>query len=98
MYKLLTQQIGRQLRRQYATTSISASAVKNIDVGKSLDEWQKKLRDAGVGDIDFNLKCLVAHVLKRKFVSHMVFMKLCKQFHDLKSFPAHRICYPVMKM
>ncbi|XP_036321517.1 MTRF1L release factor glutamine methyltransferase [Rhagoletis pomonella] len=39
----------------------------SIMVTKALEGWPEKLRKADVGDIDFNIKCLVAHVLGRKF-------------------------------
>ncbi|XP_054742422.1 MTRF1L release factor glutamine methyltransferase [Anastrepha obliqua] len=41
--------------------------LSSIEVTKALEGWPEKLRKAGVGDIDFNLKCLVAHVLGQKF-------------------------------
>lgn len=78
MFKLITQQVKQitqnVIRRQIATTSVvfsnqTTAADQLIDVTKALEGWDNKLKEAGVGDIDFNLKCLVAHVLKRKFVS-----------------------------
>lgn len=56
---------GTDLSRQQQQTTQSPT----IKVNKALEGWPEKLRKAGVGDIDFNLKCLVAHVLGRKFVS-----------------------------
>lgn len=78
MFKLITQHVKQitqnVIRRQIATTSVvfsnqTTTADQLIDVTKALEGWDNKLKEAGVGDIDFNLKCLVAHVLKRKFVS-----------------------------
>ncbi|XP_030376647.1 MTRF1L release factor glutamine methyltransferase [Scaptodrosophila lebanonensis] len=38
-----------------------------VPVTKALDGWAGKLKEAGVEDTDFNLKCIVSHVLQRKF-------------------------------
>lgn len=59
MLQLLRFQTIRQMR--------SFSTVRMIDIRDNLDSWKSKLNDAGVGDIDFNLKCIVAHVIKKNF-------------------------------
>nr|XP_014086098.1 MTRF1L release factor glutamine methyltransferase [Bactrocera oleae] len=55
---------GTDLSRQQQQQTTQSPTIK---VNKALEGWPEKLRKAGVGDIDFNLKCLVAHVLRRKF-------------------------------
>ncbi|XP_023304938.2 MTRF1L release factor glutamine methyltransferase [Lucilia cuprina] len=75
MFKLISQQMRQVkqnlIRRQMQTTPAVLSSKQTsdqlIDVTKALEGWDNKLKEAGVGDIEFNLKCLVAHVLKRKF-------------------------------
>lgn len=84
MLKLFTQHMRAvtqsALKRQIGATTANLSTKETpdqlIDISKALQGWVIKLREAGVGDIDFNLKCLVAHVLKRKFVS--LVMKIVK--------------------
>lgn len=79
MYKLLVQH-GRQISRtgtrqlQVATTNWTTQQDREqkIDVSKALEGWDEKLRQNEVGDIDFNLKCIVAKVLQRKFVSVII--------------------------
>lgn len=80
MIKLFAQQIRQAtqngLRRRITTATVVLSAKQTpeqlIDVSKALRGWDEKLKEAGVGDIDFNLKCLVAHVLRIKFVSFSI--------------------------
>ncbi|KAM8715086.1 hypothetical protein ACLKA7_002177 [Drosophila subpalustris] len=50
-----------------AATITTSTGGSLIEVNKALNGWEKKLKDAGVQDIDFNLKCIVSHVLKQKF-------------------------------
>lgn len=40
-----------------------------VDVKYALEGWDEKMKKAGVEDREFNLKCIVSHVLNRKFVS-----------------------------
>lgn len=40
-----------------------------VDVKYALEGWDEKMKKAGVEDRQFNLKCIVSHVLNRKFVS-----------------------------
>ncbi|EDW04800.1 GH23445 [Drosophila grimshawi] len=49
------------------TATTTATGGRLIEVNKALNGWEAKLKDAGVQDTDFNLKCIVSHVLKRKF-------------------------------
>lgn len=76
MFKLLTQQVRhfsrsalRQVRPTAPLGSSEQTAAEKIDVSKAIEGWDEKLRESGVGDIEFNLKCLVAKVLQKKFVS-----------------------------
>ncbi|XP_034098844.1 MTRF1L release factor glutamine methyltransferase [Drosophila albomicans] len=58
----------RSLSGSAATTSITSSGGGSlIEVNKALNGWEHKLKDAGVRDTEFNLKCIVSHVLQRKF-------------------------------
>ncbi|XP_055851655.1 MTRF1L release factor glutamine methyltransferase [Episyrphus balteatus] len=59
MFKLFKLQTVRQMR--------TFSTARMVDIRDSLDSWKSKLNEAGVGDIDFNLKCIVAHVIKKNF-------------------------------
>lgn len=79
MYKLLVQhvrQISRTGTRQLQVATANRTTQQNreqkIDVSKALEGWDEKLRQNEVGDIDFNLKCIVAKVLQRKFVSVLI--------------------------
>lgn len=77
MFKLLTKQLSRSVQTGFSRQLKTTPAVfmtkqtpdQLIDVTKALEGWEFKLKQAGVGDTDFNLKCLVSHVLKKKFVS-----------------------------
>lgn len=64
--------IGGSVKRQQLLCHIDAK--EKIEVKSLLKGWAEKLKAAGVGDIDFNLKCLVAHTLKQKFVSIFKFI------------------------
>uniref|UniRef100_A0A1B0A896 peptide chain release factor N(5)-glutamine methyltransferase n=1 Tax=Glossina pallidipes TaxID=7398 RepID=A0A1B0A896_GLOPL len=55
------------IHQHYCALNDNQSHGQSVEVRKALEGWYEKLKDAGVGDIEFNLKCLVAHVLKRKF-------------------------------
>ncbi|XP_055906662.1 MTRF1L release factor glutamine methyltransferase [Eupeodes corollae] len=59
MFKLLKLQTLRQIR--------TFSKARVVNIRNNLDTWKSKLNEAGVGDIDFNLKCIVAHVTKKNF-------------------------------
>lgn len=61
------------IHQHYCALNYNQSHCQRVEVRKALEGWYEKLKDAGVGDIEFNLKCLVAHVLKRKFVSKRKF-------------------------
>ncbi|XP_001357283.2 MTRF1L release factor glutamine methyltransferase [Drosophila pseudoobscura] len=79
MFKYLTRSVRLTSRAlthyNYATSSSSSSSGsgKNstggqlVAVTKAMEGWSQKLQDAGVSDTEFNLKCIVSHVLKRKF-------------------------------
>ncbi|EDW80363.1 uncharacterized protein Dwil_GK18695 [Drosophila willistoni] len=62
MFKFTTRTLRLALKRNYTT-----SASGNLPVTNALKGWREKLKDAGVEDTDFNLKCIVSHVLKKKF-------------------------------
>lgn len=72
MLRQLTRSMGptsRLLRQvNYGT---NAPAGTHIPVTKALEigQWEEKLKAAGVEDRKFNVKCIVSHVLKQKFVS-----------------------------
>ncbi|BFF93180.1 MTRF1L release factor glutamine methyltransferase [Drosophila madeirensis] len=59
--------------RSSGTSSSTSGCVRNypakqfVAVTKAVEGWVQKLEDAGVHDTEFNLKCIVSHVLKRKF-------------------------------
>lgn len=79
MYKLLVQHVRqiprtgtRQLQVATANWTTQQNREQKIDVSKALEGWDEKLRQNEVGDIDFNLKCIVAKVLQRKFVSVII--------------------------
>ncbi|EDV99391.1 MTRF1L release factor glutamine methyltransferase [Drosophila grimshawi] len=64
----LRQSATRALSNSTKTTATTtATGGRLIEVNKALNGWEAKLKDAGVQDTDFNLKCIVSHVLKRKF-------------------------------
>lgn len=66
----------------YATNSQTSQ----IPVTRALEGWTAKLKAAGIEDTDFNLKCIVSHVLNRKFVKY-----LCKLWMwSLILFPGER--------
>ncbi|XP_013117653.1 MTRF1L release factor glutamine methyltransferase [Stomoxys calcitrans] len=84
MYKLMTQQLRhfsrttpRQITPTAAAWTTKQSSEQKIYVSKALEGWDEKLRSNGVGDIDFNLKCIVAKVLQRKF-------NTLKTYHDVQ--------------
>ncbi|TDG45336.1 hypothetical protein AWZ03_008237 [Drosophila navojoa] len=58
---------GSSAKVTAATTTTTPTVGPLIDVREALDGWSDKLKEAGVSDIDFNLKCIVSHVLQRKF-------------------------------
>lgn len=61
--------VARQCSGERYTSNNANGGDRGISIESALKGWPEKLKEAGVGDIDFNLKCLVAHTLKRKFVS-----------------------------
>lgn len=71
-FPLLT--TARHLTRSYCVNVGSdkkpSDAPGNFtEVNSILQGWDEKLKKAGVEDRKFNLKCIVSHVLERKFVS-----------------------------
>lgn len=103
MFKYLTQPLRRTAqiaKRSFCNSKLSGSSAKItaaktatptvsplIEVRDALNGWGDKLKEAGVNDIDFNLKCIVSHVLQRKFVSHILYsptVSYCKPFAPLE--------------
>ncbi|XP_067625480.1 MTRF1L release factor glutamine methyltransferase [Eurosta solidaginis] len=93
MLKLVAQQLRQQVWQVSRISTVNHTKVTScapsgsqeqraaktsaIEITKALENWPEKLRKAGVGGIDFNLKCFVAHVLKRKF-------NTLKNYNDLR--------------
>ncbi|KAH8410294.1 hypothetical protein KR009_010785 [Drosophila setifemur] len=46
---------------------VTNSTAGQIPVTKALEGWAEKLKAAGIEDTEFNFKCIVSHVLKKKF-------------------------------
>ncbi|XP_017111412.1 MTRF1L release factor glutamine methyltransferase [Drosophila elegans] len=73
----MLRQLSRSLRltsrpRMWVNYASDApTGQSSIPVSKALENgrWVEKLKAAGVEDTDFNLKCIVSHVLKQKFNS-----------------------------
>jgi len=72
MLRQLTRSVGltSRLLRQVNYATNSPTGQSQIPVTKALEigQWAEKLKAAGVEDTEFNLKCIVSHVLKKKFV------------------------------
>lgn len=66
---------GSSAKATAATTTTTPTVGPLIEVREALDGWSDKLKEAGVSDIDFNIKCIVSHVLQRKFVSYTLCTK-----------------------
>ncbi|XP_034474720.1 MTRF1L release factor glutamine methyltransferase [Drosophila innubila] len=64
---MMTRSVSSNLSGTATTKLTTRTAGTLIEVNKALNGWEKKLKDAGVQDTDFNLKCIVSHVLKQKF-------------------------------
>lgn len=65
---------ARHLTRSYCVNVGSNKKTSDApgsftEVNSILKGWDEKLKEAGVEDRKFNLKCIVSHVLQRKFVS-----------------------------
>lgn len=73
MLRQLTRSVGltSRLLRQVNYATNSPTGQSQIPVTKALEigQWAEKLKAAGVEDTEFNLKCIVSHVLKQKFNS-----------------------------
>ncbi|XP_017011780.2 MTRF1L release factor glutamine methyltransferase [Drosophila takahashii] len=71
MLRQLTRSVGltsRLLRRvNYATNSSTGQSQIPVNTALENGRWAEKLKAAGVEDTEFNVKCIVSHVLKKKF-------------------------------
>ncbi|XP_061395033.1 MTRF1L release factor glutamine methyltransferase-like [Musca vetustissima] len=97
MYKLIFQQLRqisrtatRPIRPSAALATTQNNSEEKIDVTKALEGWDEKLRLSEVGDIEFNLKCIVAKVLNRKFNTLTSYHNVQFNREQLKEF--ERLC------
>ncbi|XP_075150089.1 hemK methyltransferase 1 [Haematobia irritans] len=78
MYKLtVLRHVAKRVNPTDVSWPIRQLSGQNVYVSKAIEGWDEKLRSSGVGDIDFNLKCIVAKVLQRKF-------NTLKSYHDVQ--------------
>ncbi|EDW63359.1 MTRF1L release factor glutamine methyltransferase [Drosophila virilis] len=49
------------------TSPTSTTGGPLIEVNQAINGWADKLKAAGIQDTEFNIKCIVSHVLNRKF-------------------------------
>ncbi|ALC40267.1 CG9531 [Drosophila busckii] len=71
MFKYLTRPLHlasrNAIRALSGNAATTASSGPLIEVNQALNGWENKLKDAGVQDTEFNIKCIVSHVLGKKF-------------------------------